>query len=147
MVDRQEMVREEDRAWAEVQDLVGRLTPEQVDRPGLNVEGWSVKDLLWHLACWAAESGLQLERIAAGTYAEPEQDTDELNARFLEEGRRRDLAAVRTELTAARTRATQALGRIDELTPPAIEWFEESGVEHYREHLPELGAWVERLTS
>lgn len=146
MVDRAELVRQEDEAWAEVRSLLGGLTPEQKQRPSLTPEGWSVKDLLWHVACWWAEAGIQLQRIRAGTYEDPGKDIDELNARFLEEGRREDLATVEAELAAARTRALQELELQSELRPVAVEWFVESGAHHYREHLPELRAWVDDLT-
>lgn len=142
---RDEMRRDEEQAWGELRAILDRLTPEQMERPGLP-DGWSVKDLLWHLCCWEAEAGRQLARIAAGTYVEQDWDTDALNARYLEEGRAQDLPTVRAELAASRTRALEEFGRIAELTPPAEEWFGESGAEHYREHLVDLRAFADGLT-
>lgn len=139
------LAREEAELWGEVCSLVERLTPEQIEEPGM-ADDWSVKDLLWHLRCWTAEAARQLERIRMGTYEEQEWDTDGLNQRYLEESRRQDLAVVRAELAAARTRALQEWSALEEITPEAIEWFGESGPEHYREHLADLRPWVERLT-
>ena len=34
---------------------------------------------------------------------------------------------------------------LPEATPDALEWFEESGSEHYLEHLPRLREWVTEL--
>jgi hypothetical protein len=145
--ERTKLVQEEDELWKEVSSLVERLTPEQIERPGLIPEGWSVKDLLWHLACWTAESGRQLERIRAGTYEEQDLDTDGMNARFFDESKRMNLSEVRAQFAAARTRALKEWAAIDEITPEAIEWFGESGPIHYREHLPQLRAWVQTLAA
>jgi len=136
--------------WEEVQRLIEGLSPEQIEVPGLNKEGWSVKDMMWHIGCWAAEAGRELDRIRMGTYEERDwgdDRTDRMNAEFLEAGRRMDLATVRTELISARNRALKAVAALDELTKAAEDWFGESGYEHYEEHLPELRAWVEKLSA
>lgn len=146
MDEKAKLTREEDQLWAEVSALVERLTPAQLEEPGMAGD-WSVKDLLWHLCCWTAEAARQLERVRVGTYVPQDWDTDELNQRFFEESRRQDLATVRAELAAARTRALQEWAAVKEVTPEAIEWFGESGPEHYLEHLSDLRPWVERLTA
>lgn len=146
MDEKAKLVQEEDELWAEVSALVALLTPEQLEEPGM-ADDWSVKDLLWHLCCWTAEAARQLERVRLGTYIEQDWDTDGLNQRYLEESRRQDLATVRAELAAARTRALHEWAALEEVTPEAIEWFGESGPEHYREHLGDLRPWVERLTA
>lgn len=142
---RNELLKEEDEVWEEVRRIVDRLTPEQMEEPGMTEAGWSVKDLLWHFQCWTAESARQLERIRLGTYEEQDWDTDGLNQRYLEESRSLDLATVRACLSASRNRALQEWAALGELTPEAVEWFEESGPVHFREHLPKLRAWAERL--
>jgi hypothetical protein len=90
-----------------------------------------------------------LERIRVGTYdgGDNASNVDELNARFLVEGRRLDLATVTAELYAARNHALVEFAAIPEVTPEAEEWFRESGPEHYDEHLGDLRAWVGKLTS
>ena len=144
---RDEMVEAEDRGWAEIGGNLGRLSPEQMQEPGATADGWTVKDILWHLCCWTAEAARQLERIHMGTYVEQDWDTDGLNARYLEEGRGQDLATVRAELAAARSRVMAEWAQIDELTPAAEEWFEESGALHYHDHLAELRAFADRVAS
>lgn len=144
---RAELMAKEEQGWNRLHELAGHLSPEEMEVGGLNAEGWSAKDLLWHLGCWAAEAGKQLERIRLGTYAEEKLETDGLNARFLEEGRRQDLATVKSELSSARNRALQEWGALEEITPEAEEWFYESGTEHYEDHLDELRAWVSELES
>lgn len=146
---REDLLRSEDQGWAELRSLLDALSPQQTLEPGLTPEGWSVKDLLWHLGAWSAEAGVMLERIRTGTYDVKDQATnvDELNARFLDEGRRVDLATAKSELYAARNRALVEWAALPEVTPEAEEWFRESGPEHYQEHLDDLRAWVGKLTS
>jgi len=146
---REDLLRSEDRGWAELHSLLDALSPRQMLEPGLTPEGWSVKDLLWHLGAWWAEAVIMLERIRAGTYDRKDEATsvDELNARFLEEGRRLDLATVKPELYAARNQALLGFAALPELTPEAEEWFRESGPEHYEDHLDDLRAWGSKLTS
>ena len=146
---REEHLRAEDEGWTELKSLLDALSPEQMLEPGLTPEGWSVKDLLWHLGAWSAEAGIMLERIRTGTYDGWGQaaSVDELNARFLEEGRRVDLATAKSELYAARNRALMEWAGLPKVTPEAEEWFRESGPEHYQEHLDDLRAWVGTLTS
>jgi len=125
------------------------VSRQQMLEPGLTPEGWSVKDLVWHLGAWWAKAGVMLERIRVGTYEGAGQGSsvDELNARFLEEGRRLDLATVTAELYAARNHALIEFAALPEVTPEAEEWFRESGSEHYDEHRDDLRAWVDKLTS
>jgi Mycothiol maleylpyruvate isomerase N-terminal domain len=149
MVPRVELQRAEDRGWTEVHSLVDALSRQQLVEPGLTPEGWSVKDLLWHLGAWWAKAGVMLERIRVGTYREGEtvSNVDELNARFLEEGRRLDLPTVIAELHAARNHALVEFAALPEVNREAEEWFRESGAEHYQEHLADLRDWVGKLTS
>ena len=149
MVSREDLFRSEDRGWNELHSQLETVSRQQMLEPGLTPEGWSVKDLLWHLGAWWAKAGVTLERIRVGTYEGAGQGSsvDELNARFLEEGRRLDLATVTTELYAARNHALVEFAALPEVTPEAEEWFRESGSEHYDEHRDDLRAWVDKLTS
>lgn len=133
-----QMMRDEDERHIEFAALIERLSPEEMLEPTLNADGWSVKDLLWHMAAWNAESARELERIVAGTYTHRDYDTDELNRRFMAEGEHHDLATVKTEWLATRNQALKAWEAIGEITPQAIEWFYGSGAEHLDDHLPEL---------
>ena len=141
---RRELVDREDAAWAELHEALDAFGPEQLESRTLNEEGWSPKDVMFHIGAWLAEAGLQLERIGEGTFVEPELDIDELNARWLEVSRGLDVETARAELLSSRTRLLQALEELPEITPQAQEWFEESGDLHYLEHLPELRAALAR---
>lgn len=143
---RDRLTAEEAGRWAEIRSLVDRLTPSQLEEPGLTAEGWSVKDLLWHLAGWCSEAERQLGLIRRGAYEERDWDTDGINARLLEESRGLSPDEVRSGLEAARAGALREWATLEALTPEAIEWFGESGPMHYDEHLPALRAWVEHLS-
>jgi hypothetical protein len=140
-----ELVREEDAGWAELHALLGRLTQEDLLRPGVTSD-WTVKDLLGHLASWWAETAWQLERIRLGTYRAEKRDVDAENTRYYEAMKDLDANTVMAELHASRNRALEELGRLTELTPQADEWFFESGPSHYDEHLPDLRAFVDSLS-
>jgi len=145
---REDMIAAEERSWNELHALVADLTPEEMEVRGMGPDEWSVKDVMWHLGCWTAEGAQQLEAIRLGTYVEQDWDnTDALNDKMTEEGRRQDLATVKTELASARTRALQEFGALDEITPETVEWFSEIGSEHYDDHLSELKAWIAQLES
>ncbi len=145
---RSELVRAEDEGWAELNALLGRLSPEQLEEPGLYRDGWSAKDLMWHIACWSAECARAFEQMRMVTYeGEPEYDIDAVNREWFEVSRTLDLSTVRTEWVAARTRMLQELAAFPELTGEADEWFDETGPIHYAKHADDLRGWVEKLTS
>jgi hypothetical protein len=54
---REDLLRQEAEGWQRIDGLVGDLTPEQIERPGYTDEGWSVKDMMWHVAAWSEELG------------------------------------------------------------------------------------------
>ena len=139
-----QMIEAEHERHEELEALLAKLSMEQILEPGINGDGWSVKDMLWHLGAWSAESANALERIGLGTYAPLDRDTDELNADFMAAGKDLDLETVKAEWLSARSRARANWDAIEEITPEAEEWFYESGAEHMDDHLPELRDWVEK---
>jgi hypothetical protein len=141
---RRELFDREDAAWAELHEALDAFGPDQLQSSTLNEEGWSPKDVMFHIGAWLAEAGWQLERMSAGTFVEPELDIDELNARWLEVSKGVDVETAKAELMSSRTRLLQALEDLPEITPQAQEWFEETGDVHYLEHLPELRAALAR---
>lgn len=145
---REDMMAAEERSWNELHALVADLSAEEIEARGMGPDEWSVKDVLWHLGCWTAEAAKQLECIRLGTYVEQAWDnTDELNDAMTEEGRRQDVATVKTELTSARNRALQEFGALEEITPEVVEWFSEGGADHTDEHVAEMKGWIAELES
>jgi len=157
MTSKRDLCREEDQGWAELVGLVEQLSPHEMEEPGYTAEGWSVKDMLAHLAAWMAEAGIVIEQIRWGTYRpdgipwgvyrSQRLDIDEMNRKFYEAHRDLPLSVVRAELASARNRMLADFAAIQEPSPEAKGWFEESGPAHYREHLGDLRRWVEELRS
>lgn len=144
---REELLRVERERWNEFRALIDRIPADRMMENSLNPDGWSVKDLLWHMRCWDMEIAHELERIRLGTYVDRDYDTDEMNERFFEEGVRVDQETVVTEWLAARERALEQLAGLPELTPPAEEWSSELAYKHLDDHLPELRRFVEKAGS
>ena len=136
---------EEDAGWGELHALIDSLTPEELERPGYYVEGWSVKDLLAHIGSWLAEAGIVLERIRAGTYRSEEIDVDRINKLSLEAMKEVPADLVKAQSSAARARMLQAWAALPETTPQAEYWIRKAGPEHDQEHLPRLHEWVAEL--
>jgi hypothetical protein len=127
--------------------LLDGLTPSQLQRPGLTADGWSVKDLLWHVAVWCEDTARVLAEMRAGTWdgRDPSLEsgwTDRMNRKAFERSRTMDLEDVRSAWLEGRRRMLEAFGALGEVTAQAEEWFDESGPSHYAEHLPDLEAWV-----
>jgi hypothetical protein len=144
---RDELLRAEAEGWEAFVALADAVPPALVERPGMNAEGWAVRDVMWHLAFWCADAARALSAIAVGRFdrvREPYGDAEvnRLNDRELERSRGMRLDEVRAELHRARADMLERFGALTELTADADEWFEESGPAHYAEHAPELEAWV-----
>jgi hypothetical protein len=144
---REELLRAEAEGWEAFVALADAVPPALVERPGLNAEGWAVRDLMWHVAFWCADAARALSAIAEGRFdrvREPYGDADvnRLNDRELERSREMRAYEVRAELHRARTAMLERFGALAVLTADADEWFEESGAAHYAEHAAELEAWV-----
>ena len=147
MARRDELLRAEAESWEAFVALADAVPPTLLERPGLNAEGWAVRDVMWHLAFWCADAARALSAIAEGRFdrvREPYGDAEvnRLNDRELERSRGMRVDEVRAELHRARADMLGRFGALTEPTADADEWFEESGPAHYAEHAPELDAWV-----
>jgi hypothetical protein len=145
--DARRLAAEEDAAWIELHAAFEQVPPDRFEEPRLTSDGWSPKDAMFHVAAWCAEASIQLERMRMGTYVDPKLDTEAQNGEWFEISRDLDVPTVKAELHAARTRMRQEwceLCERGEMTREAIEWFEESGHIHYRDHRLELLAWLDR---
>ena len=149
------LVEDERRSWGEFQALLASVSPEQTERPGYFLEGWSAKDLLAHVAGWLAEAGQVLEQVRVGTFTGRDEvgvppgqgmDIEGRNAVFLDANRSQPLRVVHAEAYAARTRLLQEVGQLVGVTAVADVWLRKAGPEHYAEHLPRLREWVRELS-
>jgi len=114
--------------------------------PGYYVEGWTAKDAVAHLGTWMAEGAQVLRQLAAGTYREGELDVDAANARFLEAMRDVPLETVHLQAAAAHSELLRAWTELPEVSAASEFWVRKAGPQHLEEHLPQLEAWVEKLT-
>jgi hypothetical protein len=145
-VDRkQELLEVERSRWREFRDLIDRIPSDRMEEPTLNAEGWSVKDLLWHMRCWNVVIADQLAKIDAGTFEDFDWNTEENNTRFLDEGRRMDPITVQAELVVSREHAVRAMAAMMEVPPRAEELFSETAFKHMDDHLPELHRYADRV--
>lgn len=128
-------------AWAELTAEIDLLTPEERAALVLDADGWTAKDVLWHIAYWWEHLARLLGDVREGTFEEPPEDdaaTDAENARVLADSRAKDLGEVEAGVEAARTRMLAAWSALVEPSEPAERWFVWETIEHYEEHLPQL---------
>ena len=140
------LLAEEERGWLELTEVFGDVPPERFDEASVTDEGWSPKDVMYHVAAWSEEAAKVLGRIAAGTHREGDPDIQALNEEWFEQGRGLDDDVVRIRFSKGRVAMRQVFSRLPEVDPSAWEWFEESGPRHYEEHLPDLRSFLERGT-
>ena len=138
---REQLLQEDDRAWAELHERLEILSQEEMTEPGFT-EDWTVKDFLAHLGCWMAQAAHVLERVRLGTYERTEVDEDRMNSLFYESCRDLDLVAVKCGLQSSRIRMLQEWYALPQIIPIADEWFRESGPEHIAVHMPDLERFV-----
>jgi Mycothiol maleylpyruvate isomerase N-terminal domain len=145
-VDVPRLLADEDRRWLELTEVFGDVPPDRFDEPTVTDEGWSPKDVMYHVGAWAEEAATVLGRIAAGTHRGGEVDVQALNEEWFEVGRGLDDDVVRIRFAKGRTAMRQAFTQLSEVDAAAWEWFDESGPRHYEEHLADLRAFLERGT-
>ena len=139
---------EEEAAWIELHAAFDLVPADRFQEPHLTAEGWSPRDAMFHVGAWCAEAAIQLERMRMGTYVDARIDIEVMNRAWFEISRELDVSTVKAELHAARTKMRQEwceLGEHGGMTREAVEWFEESGPIHYRDHRRELLAWLDRI--
>lgn len=132
--------------WYELAHLVRSLTPEECLEPGYYHDpDWTVRDVVAHLGTWLAETQVQFERIAAGTYEGHDVDIDALNAALLEgmDGQPWDVAWVQAQ--SARSWMLEGWYALREPSDEAVWWIRKGAAEHYAEHLGRLREWTDEL--
>jgi hypothetical protein len=148
---RDELIRLEDKRYAELDAVLDSLTPEQMEEPGYTAE-WSVKDLMAHLAAWCSEASRYFQQMRMGTYglteddiAAIDRDIDAINRRFYEASRDLSMHDVKAEWFSSRSQMLLDWGVLPEVDGAAAYWFRECGPKHYEDHLPRLREWVGEL--
>jgi len=145
VTDASRLLHEEADAWARLGSIFAQVPEERFEEPTLTPEGWSPKDAMFHVGGWMRDCAVQLGHIAAGVF-DPTEETREAierqNRAWFEVSRSMSPADVRAGFLDARRRMVEAFGALDEATPEAVEWFEESGALHYETHVEDLRVFL-----
>jgi hypothetical protein len=137
----------------EYESLYGALMSlSDADKVCPMLDGWSVKDILAHIAAWLREGARALEALARGEQATPESltddDVDARNDRFVEQWRGASVQEVQTELHLAKgafARAMRALRQERFAEGEAARRIVcEEGIDHFMEHARQIWKWKER---
>lgn len=157
-MDRRELLRAMQTGHDRLEAALSGLRDEALLAPELD-DGWSVKDLLAHLAFWQKRVGDIYLGLVIGDMSNLEGvdlSVDELNALAYERNRPASLAQVREN----ESWAYRALKQLAAAAPeehlfdpqrfawtrgrPFADWVAGNTNEHFDEHLPALLAWREK---
>ena len=141
MSGRDDLTTREAEAWAAFYRMVEAVPAARREEPVLS-DGWSVKDVLWHIAFWWSDLPGALDRIRTGTPQGEGEGTDERNASALAQGRTRTFAEVEGEVVRTREALLAAWASAPE-GAKADEVFVWETIEHYEEHEPQLRAFLD----
>jgi hypothetical protein len=139
---------------AALDDVYAKLTEDELCAPVLD-GGWTMKDVLVHVATWERRILSGFEAARRGEPPEPgpqtQHDTDAFNERNFLENRERTLADVIAEAGATHG---EYVALIESLPDRALErevpgapgltveaLLRGNGEQHYREHLDAIEAW------
>ncbi len=147
-MDVERLIGEESASWDRLLEVFASIPDDRFEEPTVTPEGWSPKDVMFHVAYWTADCADVLERIAAGTWDGGAGETTGTIEASNRDGFQRSIAMppaeVRAGFAEGRARMLGAFRALDEVTPGAWEWFEESGPLHYAKHVDDLAAWLGR---
>jgi len=129
--------------------LIMSLGDAEKRRPVL--DGWSVKDMLVHVAAWLREGARALEGVAQGDQTMLESldnDVDARNARFVEQWRDASVPEVETELHLAKDAFVRAMRDLPSERfaegEPARHIVLEEAIDHFKEHAQQTYEWKVR---
>jgi hypothetical protein len=141
---REDLLELESGRWTLLRQLLDEVPSSRTDQSSMTPEGWSVRDLVWHLASWNEVVATQLESMRVGAFDEGfDWNTEENNARFLASGRSVTNPEALSVLEDSRTRVIRAMKQLEEIPPRAVERFSEPAYMHVDDHLPELRRFLE----
>jgi uncharacterized protein (TIGR03083 family) len=133
-----------DASWRRLWDTIGVAGPRDLERPGPD-GGWSVKDVLGHIAYWEEWC---LRRMRGGAPV-ADLDVDRINAEQV--AARRDIPVERVRAELERVHAT-LMHELHNLTPVQLEegtapgsWLAANTWEHYDEHRDQVASILPHL--
>ncbi|HET9014180.1 MAG TPA: maleylpyruvate isomerase N-terminal domain-containing protein [Thermomicrobiaceae bacterium] len=132
--------------WQALMGAIDGVPETRQEEPGA-AGGWSVKDVLGHIAFWDADATARVRSLIAGQDARAVEEYEEANQREAARRSAWSLADVRAELDHTHAALLASLDAADAagvaIDPPVIEG---ATAEHYDEHLPDLVAFRDRVS-
>jgi hypothetical protein len=148
-MDVRRLLAEEEAGWSALQAAFARVPADRFEEPTLTADGWSPKDVMFHVGLWLSDCADALAELAASTFDRGPRsddagwDIDGADADVLRRSASMHVEEVRAGCAAARERAVAAFGGLPDVSLNAWEWFDESGPLHYATHEADLRAWLE----
>lgn len=148
MMTTQEFLDRETASWEAFDAQVQRVDVDRRETAGV-VEGWSLKDIVWHCAYWARFAADHLTMQATDVpftdpfAGHPDEYWDGVNGEIAEAS-----AAMSWDDVVAGTQEARASVRtavaLPGLTPEAIAWAGEESWVHYDEHAEHVEAFADQ---
>jgi hypothetical protein len=117
------LIAEEAAGWARLGEVLAEVPEDWFEEPTVTPEGWSPKDVMFHVAYWTADCADVLERIDAGTWDGGGDETPETIEVTNREGFARSTTMpageVREDFEESRARMLGAFRALAEVTPGA----------------------------
>ena len=133
-------------SWGRWLESFAGIADDRLSEPGA-CDGWSVKDLIGHVAYWDADALADIERIMTGGSWQP-QDVDARNAAAATANANRGLNELRTEMVRLHDAVVVALRGLapdDPRTRQICREIAEDTWQHYDEHTAHVRAWRARV--
>jgi len=136
---RKEHAEREAASWAELEQALNAVPRARWDEGGV-LEGWTIKEMLWHVAGWLDKCAGSLESTRDGVSppAGTGETVDERNARFAAEAREMETDAVWEGTVAARERVLRAWESLPEIDRTVVRVLADETYEHYPDHVLDL---------
>lgn len=146
---RAELLAREKETWDELAATWCKLPDAALLQPGACGPGWSVKDVMNHIAAWQEAALRIIPELLAGRRATLGHGTTRFNALQHEQDRDRSLQASKRRLNKARRELLALLDRVPDeplLDPRSrIHWWAKYTLwAHYGEHIWELAQFAQR---
>jgi uncharacterized protein (TIGR03083 family) len=150
-MDRQQLLKKVDKAWAELKESYAGLSDAQLAEPGV-VEDWSVRDILAHVTIWEEEALKYLPLIMEGgkppRYSVQYGGIDAFNALMTEQKRGLSLSEVLRQLDETHRQLVDYLQGVPEeqftRETPFRHRLRLDTYSHYPIHTKAIREWRER---
>jgi uncharacterized damage-inducible protein DinB len=139
---RTEQAKREADSWASFEAALEAIPRTRWEDEGV-LPGWSVRELLWHVAGWLQKCARRLEEMRTGREAERSgQTVDERNDELAAQARTMTVDAVYRGLIDARALVREEWQALPDVDERAISELADETYEHYDEHREDLERFV-----